>query len=95
MECKVSFAVPGPAGYFFTGAIFQWKGKEPFAGDQMQTLLENGRFSKQFLRGLKGLLLDRPLHFFGPFEKHPRGRHRPAVWRHRGPGFLKRSRWVA
>ncbi|CAK9109397.1 unnamed protein product [Durusdinium trenchii] len=44
MECKVSFAVPGPAGYFFTGAIFQWKGKEPFAGDQMQTLLENGYF---------------------------------------------------
>ena len=49
MEGKVPFAVPGPAGYWYTGAIIQWKGKEPFAGDQVQTLLENGRFSKQFL----------------------------------------------
>ena len=52
MEGKVPFAVPGPAGYWYTGAIIQWKGKEPFAGDQVQTLLENGRFSKQFLSNL-------------------------------------------
>ena len=52
MEGKVPFAVPGPAGYWYTGAIIQWKGKEPFAGDQVQTLLENGRWSKQFLSNL-------------------------------------------
>lgn len=39
---EVPFAVPGPAGYWYTGAIIQWKGKEQFAGDQVQTLLENG-----------------------------------------------------
>eukprot|EP00438_Fugacium_kawagutii_P021282 Skav235202 [mRNA] locus=scaffold4495:16402:24522:- [translate_table: standard] len=52
MEGKVPFAVPGPAGYWYTGAIIQWKGKEPFAGDQVQTLLENGRWSKQYLSNL-------------------------------------------
>jgi len=52
MEGKVPFAVPGPAGYWYTGAIIQWKGKEQFAGDQVQTLLENGRWSKQFLSNL-------------------------------------------
>ena len=25
---KVPFAVPGPSGYFFTGFVTQWKGKD-------------------------------------------------------------------
>ena len=52
MEGKIPFAVPGPAGFWYTGAVIQWKGKEQFAGDQVQTLTENGRFSKQFLANL-------------------------------------------
>ncbi|CAE7228009.1 psaL [Symbiodinium microadriaticum] len=52
MSGKVPFAVPGPSGYFFTGFVTQWKGKEPFAGDQVITLTENGLFAKQFLSAL-------------------------------------------
>eukprot|EP00931_Biecheleriopsis_adriatica_P016086 TRINITY_DN1197_c0_g1_i5.p1 TRINITY_DN1197_c0_g1~~TRINITY_DN1197_c0_g1_i5.p1 ORF type:complete len:400 (-),score=89.00 TRINITY_DN1197_c0_g1_i5:66-1175(-) len=49
---KVPFAVPGPSGWWYTGAQIQWKGKEPFAGDQVQTLIENGGFGKQFLANM-------------------------------------------
>ncbi|CAE7238703.1 psaL [Symbiodinium necroappetens] len=52
MSGKVPFAVPGPSGYFFTGFVTQWKGKEPFAGDQVITLTESGLFAKQFLSAL-------------------------------------------
>ncbi|CAE6952520.1 psaL [Symbiodinium natans] len=52
MEGKIPFAVPGPSGYFLTGFVTQWKGKEPFAGDQVITLTENGLFAKQFLSNM-------------------------------------------
>mmetsp|Transcript_60012 Transcript_60012/g.112125 ORF Transcript_60012/g.112125 Transcript_60012/m.112125 type:complete len:358 (+) Transcript_60012:73-1146(+) len=51
-EGKVPFAVPGPSGWFFSGFVTQWQGKEPFAGDQTITLVENGLFAKQFLAAL-------------------------------------------
>jgi photosystem I subunit 11 len=49
---QVPFAVPGPGGWWYSGAVIQWRGKEPFAGDQVQTPVTSGRFAVQFLAAL-------------------------------------------
>merc|ERR1719333_621395 len=44
--------VPGPYGYTFrntTNTYVQWRGPEPFAGDQIQSPLTDSRFGKQFI----------------------------------------------
>ena len=46
----------------YTGAIIQWKGKEPFAGDQVQTLLENGALA--WSNGIVGMSIG-PEFFYG------------------------------
>merc|ERR1719329_1537906 len=45
-------SLPGPAGWFPSGANFKWRGAEPFAGDLVQSLIENGSFGKQFLANM-------------------------------------------
>jgi len=55
--CKgeIPLYVPGPAGFgtmlglFDSGAIFKWRGAEPFAGDLVQTPVTDGGFAKQFI----------------------------------------------
>jgi len=49
---KCPMWVPGPSGAFYTGALIQWRGKEMFAGDQVQTPVTNGGFAKQYLNNL-------------------------------------------
>merc|ERR1711976_1046403 len=44
--------VPATLGTWFTGATIMWKGKEPFAGDQCQTPVTNGRFAVNYLNNL-------------------------------------------
>jgi len=45
---KIPMLLPGPAGLFYTGATIQWRGPEPFAGDQVQTPVSNGTFATQY-----------------------------------------------
>jgi photosystem I subunit XI len=46
----IPFAVPGPSGWWYTGALVNWRPKgELFAGDQVQTPLTHGRFAVQFI----------------------------------------------
>jgi len=40
---------PGPSNVFESGAYLQWRGEEPFAGDQVKTIVSDSRFSKQFI----------------------------------------------
>merc|ERR1712176_1416397 len=40
---------PGPSGVIESGAKLQWRGEEPFAGDQVKTIVSDSRFSKQFI----------------------------------------------
>merc|ERR1719188_889776 len=40
---------PGPAGVIESGTKLQWRGEEPFAGDQVKTIVSDSRFSKQFI----------------------------------------------
>merc|ERR1719188_1812994 len=49
---KVPLFIPGPAGFVPTGATIQWRGPEPFAGDQTQTPLTAGLFATQFMGNL-------------------------------------------
>eukprot|EP00929_Paragymnodinium_shiwhaense_P051078 TRINITY_DN2571_c0_g1_i3.p1 TRINITY_DN2571_c0_g1~~TRINITY_DN2571_c0_g1_i3.p1 ORF type:complete len:382 (-),score=124.40 TRINITY_DN2571_c0_g1_i3:129-1274(-) len=48
--------VPGPSPgapvLFETQATFKWRGPEPFAGDQVQSLVSDGLFAKQFINAL-------------------------------------------
>jgi photosystem I subunit 11 len=49
---KVPLYLPGPSGYVYANAWIQWRGPEPFSGDQCQSLLGNGGWSRQFLDNL-------------------------------------------
>jgi len=49
---KVPMEVPVAAGWVDTGALIQWKGKEPFAGDLVQTPVTDGRWSKQYIANM-------------------------------------------
>merc|ERR1719188_637824 len=51
MSLKGAFPMefPGPSNVFESGAYLQWRGEEPFAGDQIKTIVSDGRFSKQFI----------------------------------------------
>jgi len=49
---KVVMQVPVAAGWADTGALIQWKGKEPFAGDLVQTPVTDGRWSKQYIANM-------------------------------------------
>merc|ERR1719277_766146 len=40
---------PGPSNVIDSGAKLQWRGEEPFAGDQVKTIVSDSRFSKQFI----------------------------------------------
>merc|ERR1719215_957035 len=40
---------PGPSNIIESGAYLQWRGEEPFAGDQTKTIVSDSRFSKQFI----------------------------------------------
>jgi len=51
-EGRIPMFVPGPAGFFDSGAWIQWRGKEPFAGDQVQTPVTSSGFAVQFLDNL-------------------------------------------
>merc|ERR1719495_2243638 len=44
--------IPGPASYWNTGALIQWRGPEPFAGDQCQTPVSNGGFAVQYTNAM-------------------------------------------
>jgi len=49
---KIPLLVPGPAGLWYTGATIQWRGPEPFAGDQVQTPVTSGLFAKQYVNNM-------------------------------------------
>jgi len=44
--------VPGPSTVLATQATIKWRGPEPFAGDQCQTPVTQGLFSKQYTASL-------------------------------------------
>merc|ERR1712151_1212306 len=47
---KVPLFVPGPSSFFlFSNAWVQWRGPEPFAGDQVQSIVSDGAFGRAFL----------------------------------------------
>jgi len=52
MTGKIPLQIPGPSGWWSAGVDLQWKGPEPFAGDQVQILVRDSGFSKQFLDNL-------------------------------------------
>eukprot|EP00930_Biecheleria_cincta_P104285 TRINITY_DN964_c0_g1_i2.p1 TRINITY_DN964_c0_g1~~TRINITY_DN964_c0_g1_i2.p1 ORF type:complete len:370 (-),score=62.43 TRINITY_DN964_c0_g1_i2:256-1365(-) len=52
MAGKVNMEVPVAGGWIDTGALIQWKGKEPFAGDLVQTPVTDGRWSKQYIANM-------------------------------------------
>jgi len=45
----VPLFLPGPASFFPTGATVQWRGPEPFAGDQVQSPVTDSLASKQYI----------------------------------------------
>merc|ERR1719329_2096126 len=45
-------SLPGPAGWFPSGANFKWRGAEPFAGDLVQSVVSDGKFAKQYLKAM-------------------------------------------
>merc|ERR1711997_1331051 len=49
---QIPMQIPGPGGTWNTGALIQWRGKEYFAGDQVQTPVTNGSFAVQYLNNL-------------------------------------------
>jgi len=50
---KVPLFVPGPSSFFlFSNAWVQWRGPEPFAGDQVQSIVSDGAFGRAFLDNL-------------------------------------------
>jgi hypothetical protein len=52
MSGVVPLQIPGPAGFWDAGVKIKWQGPERFAGDQVQTAVRDGLFSKQFLDNL-------------------------------------------
>jgi len=48
MMGKMPFAVPGPSGWWYTGALIDYRPKEPFSSS-VRTPLTEGRFSKMFI----------------------------------------------
>mmetsp|Transcript_6970 Transcript_6970/g.22433 ORF Transcript_6970/g.22433 Transcript_6970/m.22433 type:complete len:373 (-) Transcript_6970:92-1210(-) len=49
---KIPLFVPGPAGFWYTGATIQWRGKEMFAGDQWQSPLTHSGLATQWVDNL-------------------------------------------
>jgi len=49
MMGKIPLAVPGPSGWWYTGALIDYNPKEPFSAD-IRTPLTEGRFSKMFIK---------------------------------------------
>lgn len=49
---ELPLLIPGPSWAFDSGAVIKWTGPEPFAGDQCQTLVTNGRFTVQFMNAM-------------------------------------------
>merc|ERR1719321_2184519 len=53
----VPMMVPGPTPgtfpvLFNMGATFKWRGPEPFAGDQVRSLIVDGKFAKDFIKAM-------------------------------------------
>jgi len=48
----VPMFLPGPASFFPTGATIQWRGPEPFAGDQIQTPVTESLAAKQYIHNM-------------------------------------------
>jgi len=53
----VPMMVPGPTPGVFPvlwnmGARFKWRGDEPFAGDQVRSLIVDGKFAKDFIKAM-------------------------------------------
>merc|ERR1712232_119916 len=45
--------IPAREGTFFNmGATFKWRGPEPFAGDQVRSLIVDGKFAKDFIKAM-------------------------------------------
>lgn len=49
---QVPLWFPGPSGAFFTGARTQFRGPEPFAGDQTLSPFADGYFAKQYVAAM-------------------------------------------
>lgn len=49
---QVPLWFPGPAGAFYTGARTQFRGPEPFAGDQTMSPFTDGYFAKQYVAAM-------------------------------------------
>jgi len=49
MMGKLPMAVPGPSGWWYTGALIDYRPKEPFSAE-VRTPLTEGRFSKMFIQ---------------------------------------------
>jgi photosystem I subunit XI len=49
---RMPVSIPGPYGYWDTGALINYRGKEMFAGDQIQSPITDSLFSKQFIDNL-------------------------------------------
>jgi len=49
MKGQLPMAIPGPFQWWYNGALIQYRGKDRFAGDQMQTPVNASGFAKQFL----------------------------------------------
>jgi len=48
----VPLFLPGPASFFPTGATVQWRGPEPFAGDQVQSPVTDSLAAKQYINNM-------------------------------------------
>jgi hypothetical protein len=49
---QIPMYVPGPSSILDSAAIIQWRGPEPFAGDQCQTPVTQGSFAKQYVANM-------------------------------------------
>jgi len=49
---EVPMYVPVATSLQFTGATLKWRGTEPFAGDQVRSVVSDGLFAKQFLKAM-------------------------------------------
>jgi photosystem I subunit 11 len=48
-EGRIPLYIPGPSGFFNTGAWIQWRGAEPFAGDLVQSPVTDSYLGKGFI----------------------------------------------
>jgi photosystem I subunit 11 len=49
LQGKFPMMIPGPAGWWDSGMWLNWRGPEPFAGDQVRSAVKDSLFSQQFI----------------------------------------------